>query len=74
MSIPTRPLTWLAAGALAVISLPATAMEPFTAQYQANYMGVQAPGTMTLAKADGNMDVQPGRAQPDGHAQPEHRV
>jgi hypothetical protein len=54
MTILNRPLSWIAVGALALTSLPAMALEPFTAQYQANYMGVQAPGTMTLAKADGN--------------------
>jgi hypothetical protein len=54
MTILTRPLSWIAVGALALTSLPALALEPFSAQYQANYMGVQAPGTMTLAKADGN--------------------
>jgi hypothetical protein len=54
MTTLNRPLSWIAVGALALTSLPALALEPFTAQYQANYMGVQAPGTMTLAKADGN--------------------
>ncbi|MGH8089705.1 MAG: DUF3108 domain-containing protein, partial [Stenotrophomonas sp.] len=53
MTILNRPLSWIAVGALALTSLPAMALEPFTAQYQANYMGVQAPGTMTLATADG---------------------
>jgi len=54
MTILNRPLSWVAAGALALTSLPAMAMQPFTAQYQANYMGVVAPGTMTLTKGDGN--------------------
>ncbi|WNH51174.1 DUF3108 domain-containing protein [Stenotrophomonas oahuensis] len=54
MTILNRPLTWIAAGALALTSLPAMALQPFTADYQANYMGVQAPGKMTLSKVDGN--------------------
>lgn len=54
MTILNRPLSWVAVGALALTSLPAMAMQPFTAQYQANYMGVVAPGTMTLTKGDGN--------------------
>ncbi|MCL7713047.1 DUF3108 domain-containing protein [Stenotrophomonas mori] len=41
-----RPLV-LAAAALA--SLPALAVEPFSADYQASYMGLQANGVMTLA-------------------------
>ena len=31
-----------------------TAIKPFTADYQANYMGMQANGQMTLASAGGN--------------------
>jgi hypothetical protein len=54
MTILSRPLSWIAAGALAVVSLPALALQPFTAEYQANYMGVQAPGKMTLKQVDGN--------------------
>lgn len=54
MTILSRPLSWIAAGALAVVSLPALALQPFTADYQANYMGVQAPGKMTLKQVDGN--------------------
>ncbi|AJC47949.1 DUF3108 domain-containing protein [Xanthomonas sacchari] len=45
-----RPLTALAAALLATASLPALALEPFTADYQASYMGMQANGVMTLAK------------------------
>ena len=40
-----------AATVLAVASLPAQAVEPFTADYQASYMGMQANGKMTLAPA-----------------------
>lgn len=54
MTILSRPLSWVAAGALAVVSLPAMALQPFTAEYQANYMGVQAPGQMTLKQVEGN--------------------
>ncbi len=39
------------AAMLALASAPALAVEPFTADYQANYMGMQANGTMTLAPA-----------------------
>ena len=49
-----RPLALLGAAALALASLPALAMQPFTADYQANYMGMQANGTMTLAAAGNN--------------------
>ena len=38
-----------AASVLAIASLPALALEPFTANYQASYMGMQANGVMTLA-------------------------
>lgn len=43
-----------AAAILAATSLPALAMEPFTANYQASYMGMQANGVMTLAAEEGN--------------------
>lgn len=39
------------AAMLAVASAPASAIEPFTAAYQANYMGLDANATMTLAPA-----------------------
>lgn len=42
------------AAALAMSSLPAFAMQPFQADYSANYMGMQANGTMTLAAAGAN--------------------
>ncbi len=54
MTILNRPLTWIAAGALAVVSLPAMALEPFKAEYLANYMGMQANGTMTLTSEGAN--------------------
>ena len=42
----------VAFAALAVVaSAPALALEPFTADYQASYMGMQANGRMTLAAA-----------------------
>jgi hypothetical protein len=48
-----RPLP-LAVAALAVLaSLPAFAVQPFTANYQASYMGLQANGMMTLAADSG---------------------
>ncbi len=48
------PLRIAAAAALALASLPALALEPFTANYQASYMGMQANGVMTLASESGN--------------------
>ncbi|WAT14068.1 DUF3108 domain-containing protein [Xanthomonas fragariae] len=44
----------VAAAALTMASLPAFAMQPFQADYSANYMGMQADGTMTLAAAGSN--------------------
>ena len=44
----------IVAAALAASSPPAAAVQPFTADYQANYMGMQANGQMTLASAGGN--------------------
>lgn len=43
-----------AATLLATLSLPALAVEPFTANYQASYMGMQADGQMTLVAAGDN--------------------
>jgi hypothetical protein len=43
-----------AAAMLALVAMPAFAVEPFTADYRANYMGMQATGKMTLAPAGGN--------------------
>ena len=40
-----------AAATVALASLPALAIEPFTADYQASYMGLQANGEMTLVPA-----------------------
>ncbi|MEG2803613.1 DUF3108 domain-containing protein [Stenotrophomonas sp.] len=54
MNLMNRPLTWIAAGALAVVSLPAMALQPFKADYQASYMGMQANGTMTLSSEGAN--------------------
>lgn len=44
----------LLATALTVASAPALAVKPFTADYQANYMGMQASGRMTLVAAGDN--------------------
>lgn len=46
--------TSLLATALAVASFPALAVKPFSANYQANYMGMAANGRMTLESAGGN--------------------
>ncbi|RPE81026.1 DUF3108 domain-containing protein [Vulcaniibacterium tengchongense] len=43
-----------AAALLMLASAPALALKPFTADYQASYMGMQGNGRMTLAQADGN--------------------
>ena len=45
---------WFAAAALIVASTPAAAIEPFTADYQAIYMGMQAEGQMKLVATGGN--------------------
>jgi len=49
MTVLSRPITWIAATALTLTSLPALALTPFKAEYQASYMGMQANGSMTLA-------------------------
>ncbi|PKV13859.1 DUF3108 domain-containing protein [Xanthomonas prunicola] len=54
MKIFSRTSAVIAATALAMASLPAFAMQPFQADYSANYMGMQANGTMTLAAAGAN--------------------
>lgn len=50
------PRMFAAAGAalLAVAALPALALEPFSATYQANYMGLRAQANMQLAQESGN--------------------
>lgn len=55
MNLKAPPLMFRAATliALALPSLPALAIEPFTADYQASYMGLQANGTMSVV-AQGN--------------------
>lgn len=53
-TLPRHPLQAFAcAAALGLAALPAaaSALEPFTADYSANYMGMQADGRMTLASA-----------------------
>ena len=44
----------IAAGLLAVASLPAAAIEAFTAQYQASAMGMQGDGQMSITSQGGN--------------------
>jgi hypothetical protein len=53
MNVFVRPLSAIFASAMALASLPALALEPFRAEYQASYMGMQATGIMTLAQ-EGN--------------------
>ena len=43
-----------AAALLAIACSPAFAVEPFTADYSANYMGLEGNGTMTLAASGSN--------------------
>jgi len=54
MKLTRSPLRYLAAAALVAASLPALAFEPFTANYQASYMGMQANGVMSVAPAGNN--------------------
>src|SRR5678816_170961 len=44
----------LVGAAVLLASSPAFAVKPFTADYEANYMGMQAQGQMTLASAGGD--------------------
>ncbi|MEO6365373.1 MAG: DUF3108 domain-containing protein [Luteimonas sp.] len=46
-----RLLRIVAAATLVLASLPALAIKPFTANYQASFMGMEASGQMTLAPA-----------------------
>src|SRR5690606_38862703 len=50
----SRKARLLAAALIAFAATPLLAVEPFTADYQANYMGMQANGRMTLAREAGN--------------------
>ena len=50
----SRKARLLAAALLVFAATPLLAVEPFTADYQANYMGMQANGRMTLAQEAGN--------------------
>ena len=50
----TRLLTATGAALLVLAALPALAIEPFTATYQANYMGMRAQANMNLARESGN--------------------
>ncbi|KAF1055272.1 MAG: hypothetical protein GAK43_00065 [Stenotrophomonas maltophilia] len=57
MTILTRPLTWFATAALSLAALPAmaaSAVQPFQADYQASYMGMQANGTMSVTSEGAN--------------------
>ena len=50
----TRMLATAGAALLAIAALPAAAIEPFNATYQAKYMGMRAQANMTLAQEGGN--------------------
>ncbi|MET0582154.1 MAG: DUF3108 domain-containing protein [Pseudoxanthomonas sp.] len=49
-----RIATGVAIGLLAVASLPAAAVEAFTAEYQASAMGMQGDGQMSITSQGGN--------------------
>ncbi|UKE72137.1 DUF3108 domain-containing protein [Xanthomonas graminis] len=54
MSRISGPLSALTAAVLSLASVSAMAIEPFQAKYQANYLGTQAAGTMTLTQTGDN--------------------
>lgn len=54
MAMHFLPRRLLIAAALLLASLPAFAMKPFNATYQANYMGMQGNGRMTLEPVGDN--------------------
>lgn len=54
MAMHLLPRRLLIAAALLLASLPAFAMKPFNATYQANYMGMQGNGRMTLEPVGDN--------------------
>ena len=54
MSINSSILRYTTVAMLALASLPAFAVKPFTADYQASYMGLEANGQMTLTAAGAN--------------------
>lgn len=54
LSFPMRLRVACAAGLLAMVSLPATAIEAFSAQYQATALGMQGEGQMAIAPQAGN--------------------
>ncbi|KAF1711423.1 hypothetical protein CSC70_05830 [Pseudoxanthomonas kalamensis DSM 18571] len=51
---PRRGLPLIVAALLALASAPALAIEAFTADYQASYMGLQADGSMSLSPQAGD--------------------
>ena len=53
-ALMSRPARTCAAALLAIAALPALAIEPFNATYQANYMGLRAEANMNLARTSGN--------------------
>ena len=52
--LPAKPLLAAAALFLAGATASAGEVRPFTADYQANYLGIQGVGRMVLAQAGGN--------------------
>lgn len=54
MAIMSRTHAFIAAAALVAASFPALAIEAFSADYQANYMGMVGDGKMTLVSEGGD--------------------
>lgn len=54
MTINSNILRYVAVAMLAFAALPVLAVKPFTADYQASYMGLEANGQMTLTAAGAN--------------------
>lgn len=52
--LTSRPLRACAIALLALAALPVLAIEPFSASYQATFMGMRADANMNLARESGN--------------------
>ena len=52
--LPMKPLRFAALAALLLATVPAWAIDPFNAEYEANWKGVEADARITLASAGAN--------------------
>ena len=52
--LPMKPLRFAALAALLLAAVPAWAIDPFNAEYEASWKGVEADARITLASAGGN--------------------